>query len=251
QRTVGEECEVLHLVPAFYSLDNDAFERISKEVEASESDSFVKDIASLGFWYLDDLAEDFLQEKKSVFIKPMHELIEEALIESLPVIAEPEHHTSLAVTDVPTLLKVHQKKKITLIAMNEAQIKAAGVYETDTLHVRHSSIILNIISDDELIISLNKPTKKKRRRKSSIILDDLKPGDYVVHEEYGVGVFEKIEQAEILGGVKDFVTIRYQGDDKVLLPVENLDSIDRYIASGTLPTLDRLGMGVFVKIKDK
>ncbi|MEA3522517.1 MAG: transcription-repair coupling factor, partial [Campylobacterota bacterium] len=71
QRTVGEECEVLHLVPAFYSLDNDAFERISKEVEASESDSFVKDIASLGFWYLDDLAEDFLQEKKSVFIKPM------------------------------------------------------------------------------------------------------------------------------------------------------------------------------------
>ena len=55
---------------------------------------------------------------------------------------------------------------------------------------------------------------------------------YVVHEDYGVGIFEKIEQAEILGGVKDFIVIRYQGDDKVLLPVENLDTIDRYIVGG-------------------
>mgnify|MGYP000461725793 CR=1 FL=1 len=49
-----------------------------------------------------------------------------------------------------------------------------------------------------------------------------------------------MEQAEILGGVKDFVTIKYQGDDKVLLPVENLETIDRYMAGGgALPVLDR------------
>ncbi|MGB5964552.1 MAG: DEAD/DEAH box helicase, partial [Sulfurimonadaceae bacterium] len=112
--------------------------------------------------------------------------------------------------------------------------------------------ILNIISDTEIVISLNKPVAKRRRRKSSIILDDLKKGDYVVHEDYGVGIFEGIEQAEILGGVKDFVTIKYQGDDKVLLPVENLETIDRYMAGGgSLPVLDKLGKGSFGRLKEK
>ncbi|MDX1296017.1 MAG: TRCF domain-containing protein, partial [Sulfurimonadaceae bacterium] len=74
---------------------------------------------------------------------------------------------------------------------------------------------------------------------------------YVVHEDYGVGIFEKIEQAEILGGVKDFIVIRYQGEDKVLLPVENLDYIDRYIAGGgALPVLDKLGKGSFGRLKE-
>jgi transcription-repair coupling factor (superfamily II helicase) len=102
------------------------------------------------------------------------------------------------------------------------------------------------------VISLNKPDKKRRRRKSSILLDDLKTGDYVVHEDYGVGIFECIEQAEILGGVKDFLVIKYVGDDKILLPVENLDYIDRYMASGgAVPVLDRLGKGSFGKLKEK
>ncbi len=262
QRTTGEECDSIKIVPAFYALDDSSFERISKLIDSSESDSFVKDVASLGFWYLEDKAEKFLADKSTFLLKPMPEQIEESFafnelkdeqeyFEALHVIPEAQHHMSLAVTDVPTLLKVHKKRKITLIAINEAQIKAAGIYETTGLHVKKLPLILNIISDDEVVISLNKPTKKKRRRKSSIILDDLKPGDYVVHEEYGVGIFEKIEQAEILGGVKDFVKIRYQGDDRVLLPVENLDAIDRYIASGSLPTLDRLGKGGFGKLKEK
>jgi len=262
QRTRGEECERLDIVPAFYALENDEYERITKAIETSESDSFVKDMASLGFWYLQECAAPFLSDKNAVFIKDLHDQIEESFIlndpkidqevfESLHVIPEAEHHKSLAVTDVPTLLKVHEKKTVTIIAINEAQIKAAGIYETKGLHVRTSPIILNIISDDAIVISLNRPVRKKRRRKSSIILDDLKPGDYIVHEEYGVGVFEKIEQAEILGGVKDFVKIRYQGDDRVLLPVENLDAIDRYIASGGLPALDRLGKGGFGKLKEK
>ncbi len=261
QRTQGDEIESIAIVPAFYALDEVAYEALHVKVTQSSSDSFVKDIASLGFWYLDDLAEPFLRGKKAAFIKPMQELLDEAyilntpqvdkaLFEALHVIPEATHYKALGVTDVPTLLKVHQKKKITLIASSEAQVKAAGIYDTTSLHVKSSPIIVNMIGDDELVISLNKSVKKKRRRKSSIILDDLKPGDYVVHEEYGVGIFEVIEQAEILGGVKDFIKIRYQGDDRVLLPVENLDSIDRYIASGGVPALDRLGKGGFVKLKE-
>ena len=72
-----------------------------------------------------------------------------------------------------------------------------------------------------------------------------------MHEEHGVGIFEAIEQAEILGSVRDFIAIRYQGDERVLLPVENLDVIDRYIAgAGAPPVLDRLGKGSFGRLKE-
>jgi len=261
QRTLAEEIAGIEIAPAFYALDESGYDAIRKKCEESESDSFVKDVASLGFWYLDGHAEPFVEGKKARFVKPMDPLLDEVYIINEPkvdresfgfdVMPEEEQCKELAVTSVPTLLSVHKNKKVTIIASNEAQVKQAGLFDTAGIEIRYSPIILNVISDDEIVISLNKPVAKRRRRKSSIILDDLKKGDYVVHEDYGVGIFVGIEQAEILGGIKDFVTIKYQGDDKVLLPVENLETIDRYMAGGgALPVLDRLGKGSFGRLKE-
>ena len=261
QRTTGEECDEVTVAPAFYSLDAEGYEAVSAAVETASSDSFVKDVASLGFWFLGNRAAPFLEGKRARLVKPMEGVLDEVYALNAPQVpresfaleplAEPERYGELAVTDVTTLLNVHKGKKVTVIATNEAQVKQAGLFDTTGLTLRYAPWILNIIGPDELVISLNRPSKKRRRRKSSILLDDLKPGDYVVHEDYGVGIFEKIEQAEILGGVKDFIVIAYQGDDKVLLPVENLDTIDRYIAGGgALPVLDRLGKGSFGRLKE-
>ncbi len=260
QRTLGDELESFTIRAAFYSLDEAQFESLKERVKQSDSDSFVKDLASLGFWYLDDLASNFLEGKKAIFASKMKNTLDEAFglqdpqisrtffnLETLP---EEQRYHPLVVTDAKAILEVHKRKKITLLASNEAQIKQSALFELQHIKVVYTPIILNIISEDELILSLNKPEKKRRRRKTSILLDDLKTGDYVVHEEYGVGIFESIEQMEILGGVKDFIVIRYIGDDKVLLPVENLDYIDRYIAGGgSVPVLDRLGKGSFAKLK--
>jgi transcription-repair coupling factor (superfamily II helicase) len=262
QRTIGEPLDMIEIAPAFYALNEQQYEMMEEKVLQSESDSFVKDNASLGFWYLDDLASSFIDDKKALFIKPMDDLLDEVYVVNEPqvirekfdveVMAEETHCKELAVTNVSTLLSVHKNKQITIIATNEAQIKQASIFDLTGIDVVYSPIILNIISDKEIVISLNKPVAKRRRRKSNIILDDLKKGDYVVHEDYGVGIFEGIEQAEILGGVKDFVTIKYQGEDKVLLPVENLETIDRYMAAGGgLPVLDKLGKGSFGRLKDK
>lgn len=263
QRSLADEVESITIESAFYSLDAKMYETITQKIESSASDSFSKDMASLGFWYLDDLADNFLEGKKALFSKNMLDVIDEAYelnqpqvakscFDELEVLKESAAYKELVVADVTRLLEVHKKKKITIIALNDAQLKQAGIYESYNYEVKKSPIILNVIGDDEMIISLNKEQKKRRRRKSSILLDDLKPGDYVVHEEYGVGIFQEITQAKILGGMKDFIVIKYQGDDKVLLPVENLDYIDRYIASsGSLPVIDKLGKGSFGKLKAK
>jgi len=263
QRSQGSELESIEIPSAFYALDSDAYAALNQKIENSASDSFSKDMASLGFWYLDDLAENFLEGKKTLFSKNFSAKIEEAyeldrvqiaqeFFEGIAVLAESKAYKELVVVDVTRLLSVHKKKKITLIAMNDAVLKQAGIYDTSEYEVKNLPVIVNVIGEDEMVVSLNREVKKRRRRKSTILLDELKPGDYVVHEEYGVGIFQEITQAKILGGMKDFIVIKYLGDDKVLLPVENLDAIDRYIAgAGSLPSIDKLGKGSFGKLKAK
>jgi len=262
QRTIGEDLDSINISSAFYSLDEDQFNNLKTKIENSEFDALSKDVASLGFWLLDENSENFLDSKKIKLAHNLDNLLKDAYGINNPTISreyfnvevleDVDNVKELIVANVEQLLKVHKNKKRTIIAANKATIKQAGIYSTEDITIVTAPYILNIITDDEVVISLNKADKKRRRRKSSILLDDLKTGDYVVHEDYGVGIFEKIEQTEILGGIKDFIVIKYVGDDKILLPVENLDYIDRYIAGGgSTPVLDRLGKGSFGKLKAK
>lgn len=261
QRTQKEELESVRITPAFYSLNEQEFNTLNEKILKSEFDSLVKDVASLGFWHLDENASNFLENKNVKLVRNLDALLVDAYALNHPIVSrdcfnvdilpDSEEYKELIVSDVATLVNLHQNKKITIIASNEGALRQVGLFENKKIKVVYAPYILNIISKDELVVSLNKPEKFRRRRKSSILLDDLRNGDYVVHEDYGVGIFEGIEKTEILGGVKDFIVIRYVGDDKILLPVENLDCIDRYIASGgSTPTLDRLGKGSFGKLKE-
>ncbi|MGE4397671.1 MAG: DEAD/DEAH box helicase [Sulfurimonas sp.] len=261
QRTQKDELEKIEITPAFYSLNEDEFNTLNEKIAKSEFNSLVKDIASLGLWHLDESAANFLEGKKAKLVRNLDAFLVDAYALNKPtlsrecfnleVLDESDDFKEISVTDIHALLKVHKDKKITLIASNEAVVKQAGLFDLKDIETRYAPYILNILTKDELVISLNKPDRIRRRRKSSILLDDLKAGDYVVHEDYGVGIFESIEKTEILGGIKDFIVIKYVGDDKILLPVENLDVIDRYIASGgSVPVLDKLGKGSFGKLKE-
>jgi transcription-repair coupling factor (superfamily II helicase) len=260
QRTDKEELASIEVSSAFFSLDAQQYKHFEKAIAQAQSDSFVKDIASLGFWVLGEHGIDLCEGKRVARIREIKSVLDEAYGLNQPVLArerleadilpESERYTPLGGGNFETLRSVHKNKKFTLIAASDTQLKAAGIFELKGITVKTSGIVLNLIGPDEIILSLNRHEKKRRRRRTTILLDDLKVGDYVVHEEYGVGIFVGIEQAEILGGIKDLVVIKYMGDDKLLLPVENLDAIDRYIASGSLPVLDRLGKGSFAKLKE-
>jgi len=261
QKSIKQEIEKIDITPAFFALHAQQYDELVSKCEHSSSDSFVKDLTSLGLWHLDALSASFMKGKKSVYstdlsleLQEIYAFDENAVDESefdFQIMPEAKEYKDFVLVDIHTTLQAHKHKKITLIASNEAQVKQQDLYDTSAVNIIYSPLIVNFIGDNELVFSLNKEIKKKRRKKTSIILDELKPGDYIVHEDYGVGVFEKIEQAQILGGIKDFVAISYQGDERVLIPVENLESIDRYISSGSLPVLDKLGKGSFAKLKDK
>jgi len=73
-------------------------------------------------------------------------------------------------------------------------------------------------------------------------LYELHTGDYVVHIDYGIGVYQGLKMLEISGTKKEFLVISYAGTDVLYLPVENLGLLDRYIgAEGRSPRVSRLG----------
>ena len=96
---------------------------------------------------------------------------------------------------------------------------------------------------DEADVGLG-PKKIKVRQRNLFISDfrDLKPGDYVVHVDHGIGLFNGLKTIGLQEGSKEFVLLTYQDDAKLYVPVERLDLIQKYSSmGGTRPTLDRLG----------
>jgi transcription-repair coupling factor (superfamily II helicase) len=71
---------------------------------------------------------------------------------------------------------------------------------------------------------------------------DLEPNDYVVHIQYGIGVFRGIERIRALGRERDYVKLEYAGEETVFVPIEQANLVQRYIGNeGAPPRLDKLG----------
>ena len=259
QKSQKEELESFTIPPALFSFNNEEYENISASIEKMYSDSFVKDMHSLGLWAIKDVCKNYMNEFDISLVNGLHEEIEEIglfddgaaqslnVLKTLPIARE---FKVLETASIKTFLDFHKHKKITILAKNEILLRQEEI--ESSFGFTQSDLIVNLISNKEVILSLNKITKKKKRKKASIILDELKAGDLVVHENYGVGLFKGLQNTTVLGSTRDFVVIEYQGSDKLLLPVENLDVIDRYISDGGhLAVVDKLGKGSFTKLKAK
>ena len=101
--------------------------------------------------------------------------------------------------------------------------------------------------------------KIKRRRKTKMknaapikSFTDIKPGDYVVHENYGVGQYVGIKQIEKNGLKKDYLYIKYAGEDALYVSVENMDFIQKYMGSDAIvPKINKLSGTEWARTKSK
>ena len=81
---------------------------------------------------------------------------------------------------------------------------------------------------------------------------DLTPGDYVVHINHGIGQFLGIERVKSLGIEKDYISIQYADHDKIFIPVEQLNFVQKYISSGfAKPRLDKIGARGWNKTRER
>lgn len=115
---------------------------------------------------------------------------------------------------------------------------------------------LCVISDKEVFgEAKRKLTKKVAQRKGVSKIRsfaELKPGDYVVHANHGIGVFKGIKQIEVAGSTRDYLDIVYDKGDKLYVPVDQLDLVQKYIGSeGKTPKINKLGGAEWQKAKAK
>ena len=81
---------------------------------------------------------------------------------------------------------------------------------------------------------------------------ELKPGDFVVHTDYGVGEYQGLTHISVDGFETDFLTLRYEPDAKLYVPLYSLDKVQKYIGvEGAAPKLDKLGAPAWARTKEK
>ncbi len=82
-----------------------------------------------------------------------------------------------------------------------------------------------------------------RRHKSHLEFSELHVGDYIVHEAYGIGRFERVEALSVDGSTRDYLLIEYKGGDRLYIPTDQLDRVQKYIGGGEDETvaLSKLG----------
>ncbi len=264
QMSLKEDLLEIEIPPTLFSLDEPSYKDLKTKVEQSPLNSFSKDLISFGLWFLGEKAQDLLSVYKSVISpKALEEIQELASLneldgerfKSLKVLENPQGYEDLEIHAhaLEGFIALHSNRKITLLAPNKTILdNAISALEKSSIECVIAPFVLNFKTPDRIFISLNSFERKKKRQKSRLALNELNPGEWVVHDDYGVGMFSQLVQHSVLGSKRDFLEIAYLGEDKLLLPVENLHLIARYVAqSDSVPVKDRLGKGSFLKLKAK
>ncbi|WP_120948989.1 transcription-repair coupling factor [Helicobacter pylori] len=264
QMSLKEDLLEIEIPPTLFSLDEPSYKDLKTKVEQSPLNSFSKDLTSFGLWFLGEKANDLLHAYKSVISpKALEEIQELASLNELDyerfkfleVLENAQGYEDLEIHAhaLEGFIALHSHHKITLLAPNKTILdNVLGTIEKSNIECVIAPFVLNFKTPDGIFISLNSFERKKKRQKSKLALNELNPGEWVVHDDYGVGVFSQLVQHSVLGSKRDFLEIAYLGEDKLLLPVENLHLIARYVAqSDSVPVKDRLGKGSFLKLKAK
>jgi len=115
---------------------------------------------------------------------------------------------------------------------------------------------LAVITDKEVFANkVHKITRRPKKMSNAERLksyNELKIGDYVVHIDHGIGRYIGIETLEVGGNHKDYLHIQYRGNDKLYVPVEKIDQVQKYVGSeGKEPRLYALGGGEWKRVKKK
>lgn len=112
-------------------------------------------------------------------------------------------------------------------------------------------IRLAVLTEQEIL-----PQRKKKRRsgeKEGVRIGDyhqLATGDFVVHEQHGIGQYLGVRTLEVGGVSRDYLLIQYAGNDQLYIPVEQMDAVRKYIGvEGRKPKLYALGGGEWNRVK--
>ena len=119
---------------------------------------------------------------------------------------------------------------------------------------RHPEAKLLVIQENEIFGRRQYVAKSVNKAKSKAIdtFVELNPGDYVVHVNWGIGLFHGIERVKAMGNERDYIKLEYADNEVAFVPIEQVNLVQRYIGNeGDKPRLDRIGSKSWESRKNK
>ena len=215
-----------------------------------EFDKFQTDIAGFQKIYFDnflDTVSDYTVEFESSLIPSFSSKMEDIL-----TFAEEKIKTGYKViiaTDYKN--RIEDVFKDFELAVSDDFENKSEIFLTDNISLGGSQIEdfkLVVLTDKELFnkkskdITAKKQTYHKESAEYIESINDIKEGEYVVHQVHGVGLYKGLSKQEIDGQLKDYLTIEYAQGDKLHMPAEQINLLVRYRGSGSVaPKLSRMG----------
>jgi transcription-repair coupling factor (superfamily II helicase) len=156
----------------------------------------------------------------------------------------------------------------TVELLADYEVRAADVSASDDL--AHAAVLvttgdlsrgfslqavgLHLVAEADLFDEERRTHERRKSAAGAFISDfrDLEIGDHVVHVDSGIGRFVGLKKLSVGGGKGDqeFMELRYAGDDKLFVPLERLDLVQKY-TGGAAPALDKLGGATWEKAKSR
>ena len=110
---------------------------------------------------------------------------------------------------------------------------------------------LEVYSGQELFGNTRK-VKSRSSNKRVTFFDDIKPGDFVVHDDYGIGRYEGLVNLKVGEGRKDYLKICYDGEEVLYILPENINILQKYLGpEGRTPKLSHIGKGDWSRAKSR
>lgn len=115
---------------------------------------------------------------------------------------------------------------------------------------------LAIYTDHQFMDKKERVVIRDRYKKSEAFtlkeIYDLQPGDYVVHIDYGIGVYQGLVKTELNGKEQEVIKLTYKDGDTLFVSIHSLHKISKYVGKeGTPPSLHRIGSGAWDKLKER
>ncbi len=103
---------------------------------------------------------------------------------------------------------------------------------------------LLVLTDHEIFSRYRRKRRSSKFSKEEVLVDydSLRPGDYVVHIDHGVGIFTGLKKLSVDGATTECLSLKYGGNDIVYVPTYKLDKVSRYVSEeGITPEIHKLG----------
>lgn len=142
------------------------------------------------------------------------------------------------------LNKLEEKLNKTIIVESNESIVTITLGKLSSGFENYNTNQLVVVADE-----LVEGEKRKRLIKNTafkegekVVFADLKVGDYVVHQKYGIGIYIGVNTIKADKTIKDYLKIKYDGDDVLYIPTSNLDTIRKYVGGDVIkPKINKLG----------